>query len=144
MIYHYIGLTQSYIGSTATGLTFSSIGVQVGGINGMPSVFTVASHSSSVSGNTTPIIFMNAVIGIGSTRTYTLPSSPLNGTTITIRRVEVDAEQGVSILGGGTDLIRLRTSSTGTTSVPIGATDSNCKRFFYFKGTGTSGIWWEI
>lgn len=147
MIYNYIGSGTSYIGLDIGGITFSTNGLQISGISGSSPIFTIASYSgdSTFTGDRTPIIFMNAPSSpLLDPQIYTLPSSPPDGTTISLRRVESVGSGGSAVNSSGTDLIRLRGSSTTQTTVSISATVSTCKRFFYYKGPASVGIWWEI
>lgn len=137
MIYLYVELN-SYMGTTSSGITFSSSGVVVGGVSGSSANLATVTKAGNASyvGDSTPLVFINTTSSPNTTN-YTLPTSPVNGTTIFIRRTDTIATGTTTLYAGGFDVIRVRTSATNVTTLNISASSFRC--FFY-----NSGTWWEF
>lgn len=136
--------TDSYLGNTTAGITFSSNGdnIIVNGISGSTicySTRTVSGAQSVVGSRNPPLVFIQTD-PLGTN--FTLPSSPDNGTTIIIIRTNNSSGGASTLFAGGSDSIRSRESSTDVTSLNTGL--NSRRSFFYYKGNGNQGTWWEF
>ena len=139
-IYYYVGDVNSYMGTTVSGVTFSSTGTMVKGVSGssVSLASTTKSGNASFIGDNTPLVFINTTTSPNSTN-YTLPNQPANGTVVIVRRTDT-AGTGTTTLNAsqfGNASIRVIGSTVLSSSITIAV--NTYRNFFY-----SHGVWWEF